>query len=95
MNWIEYEQPEGKKIPIWMRTLGASKESSDVFVPAAIAGDEQEVLLCAQIDAVLIAKDSDHYYVPASWLSNTYPDTKALCDLMVAQARKSLSPNDA
>lgn len=89
MKWIEYQQPDGKRIPAWKRTLGISEETGEVFVPAAMAG-EQNVLLCASYDGTAVATNHSHLYVPASWLSREFPDTKELCDIMTARARETL-----
>lgn len=90
MKWIEYEQNDGKHIPAWMRTLGVSEETGEVFVPAAMAGNEQNVLLCTAYDGTIVASNHNHVYVPASWLSREFPDTKELCDIMVTRARETL-----
>ncbi|WP_440985135.1 hypothetical protein ACQHIH_18580 [Xanthomonas sontii] len=89
MKWIEYKQQDGKLIPAWKRTLGVSEETGEVFVPAAMAG-EQDVLLCAAYDGTTVASNHNHVYVPASWLSREFPDTKELCDIMVTRAREAL-----
>jgi len=90
MNWFEQEQPEGKKIPKWMRTFGVSENGGEVFVPAAIAGNEQKIFLCVAYDGTPSAQNHKHLYVPASWLSKEFPDTKELCDLIIARAREAM-----
>jgi hypothetical protein len=88
MNWFELEQPEGKKLPAWRRTFGVSEEGNEVFVPAAIAGNEQKVFLCVNYDGTPFAHVHNHVYVPAIWLSKEFPDTKELCNIIIARAHE-------
>ncbi|MNV27958.1 hypothetical protein D3C71_1191280 [compost metagenome] len=89
MRWIEFQQLDGKRHPAWKRTLGVSEETGEVFVPAAMAG-EQNVLLCAAYDGTTVASNHGHVYVPASWLSREFPATKDLCELMVIRGRQAM-----
>lgn len=89
MKWIEYQETEKGRIPVWKRTLGVSEDTGEVFVPGAMAGEEQ-VQLCAAFDGTTIASNHGHIYVPANWLSREFPSTKELCDIMTARARETL-----
>ena len=90
MDWIEFEQPSGKKIPRWKRTLGFDKSTGEVFVPAAIAGNEQNVLLCALYDGTRAAEFHKHMYFPANWVAKEFPKTAEICNAMIEAARKSI-----
>ena len=90
MEWLEWEQLPGKRFPRWKRTLGFEKESGEVFVPAAIARSEKEVHLCALYDGTRVAVTHKHLYVPASWISKEFPETKEIVDVMVESAKKSI-----
>lgn len=59
-----------------------------MFVPAAIAGNEQKVVLCAAYDGTSVAHIHNHAYVPASWLSSEFPDTRELCSIIIARAHE-------
>lgn len=82
MFWIEMEQPEGKKLPKWVRSCGISNDGMTVFVPAAIAGNEEEVMLCTLYDSTPSISYLKHTYVPSSWLAVEYPKTQELVELM-------------
>ena len=81
MIWLEVENPEGKKIPKWMRTLGISAEQT-VFVPAAIGGNELTVSLCTAYDGTAMVTYRNHVFVPSAWLSKEFPDARELCEVM-------------
>ncbi|PHN33537.1 hypothetical protein [Pseudomonas sp. ICMP 561] len=81
MIWLEIENPEGKKIPKWMRTLGVSEDHS-IFVPAAIGGNEMSVSLCTAYDGTAMVTYRNRVFVPSTWMSKEFPDTRELCEVM-------------
>lgn len=89
MKWIEYQQSEGERIPVWKRRLDVSEESGEVFVPAAMAGELTD-LLCSMYDVTTDVNNHHHAYAPVIWLAREFPNTKALCDIMTARARQTL-----
>ena len=93
MQWVEMENPEGKKIPKWKRSAGFSNEST-VFVPAAIAGSENEVYLCAAYDGTQTVTYLNHIYVPAEWLGSEFSDTAAICEIMSKNIRDICSQHN-
>ncbi|RUO42630.1 hypothetical protein [Idiomarina aquatica] len=87
MFWIEMEKPEGTRMPKWQRSAAISDEGI-VFVPAAIAGNEQEVFLCANFDGTPITNYLKHLFVPAKWLSKEFPETKEVCDIISSKVKE-------
>ncbi len=92
MLWIEMGSPDDKKIPKWKRSVGLSNESV-VFVPAAIAGNENNVYLCAAYDASQTVRYLNHIYVSADWLAIEFPNTKAVCETISIKVREICSQN--
>lgn len=90
MRLIEFEQSSGKRHPKWMRTLVISDDGDEVFVPAAIAGNEDNVYLCTLFDGTATVSAHNHLYVPADWLAKEFPKAKELCEIMKASAKASL-----
>lgn len=62
------------KFPEWFRTAGVSHDR-EVFLPAALAGDEKAIFLAAGWDGnVPIFMSKWHLYVPVEWLKKEYPE---------------------
>lgn len=93
MFWIEMEKPEGTRMPKWQRSAAISDEGI-VFVPAAIAGNEQEVFLCANFDATSIVNYLNHLFVPADWLAKEFPETKEICDVVSSKVKEIYVSSD-
>lgn len=64
-----------------MMTVGVS-DTGVVFVPAAITGRGQEVLLCTAYDGTPSATYRDHVFVPSTWLATEFADFRDLCEVM-------------
>lgn len=90
MIWLEIENPEGKKIPKWIRTLGISTEQT-IFVPAAIGGNEMTVSLCTAYDGTAMVTYRNHVFVPSAWLSKEFPDARELCEVMENWAAEQIA----
>lgn len=90
IRWVRFEQLEEKKLPLWLRTIAVALDGSEVFVPAAIGGNEDAVILCAAWDGAAFVRRLGHVYVPTSWLAIEFPDSSVLCELAAARARESL-----
>lgn len=67
--------------PRWLASAAMAPDGT-VFVPAAYAGDEHKVKLCAVFDGETILEKGGHIYVPSGWLAREYPDTADLCELI-------------
>jgi hypothetical protein len=74
MQWFAVKRPQGTREPQW-KFCAAIDAEGIVFAPAAIAGNEQAVLLCAAYDGVSAVINKRHVYLPTTWLANEYPDT--------------------
>lgn len=90
MIWLESENVVGKNFPKWVRSVGISEDGT-VFVPAAIAGNEQEVFLCTAYDGAAVATYRNHVFVPATWLAKEFPDAKELCEIMENRAKAEIA----
>lgn len=78
MKTYTVENPEGKRLPAWARTAFVDDDGV-IFAPAAIAGNERAVLLCAMQDGVPLMSDKGHTYVPTSWIAQEYPSQLGTC----------------
>jgi hypothetical protein len=65
-------------VPGWKRS--ACLCGGEVYIPAAVLGDERRVLLHLIADGVGFVRDSGHTYVPASWAKRGYPAEVELVD---------------
>jgi hypothetical protein len=86
--WYEVDPPPGRKVPHWQRRVARAADGT-VFVPAAIAGREQAIALCAGFDGVPAIVEAGHVYLPVCWLALEYPDVAELCariGSMIAEA---------
>lgn len=91
MIWLETETPSGKKkLPRWVRSMGISDDGV-VFVPAAMAGNEQAVFLCTAYDGTASVTYLNHVFVSSTWLAKEYPDTRELCEIMENRARAEIA----
>lgn len=89
VHWFEFGPPD-TDIPAWKRTAGVAQEGR-IFVPAAMAGNEDEVHRCTMYDGTPTATYHGHIFVPADWLSKEFPDTKEMCDVVRAAMRRTIS----
>jgi hypothetical protein len=60
----------------------------EVFVPAAIAGDEDRAFLLAILDNVAFIKNTGRIFLPASWLRRQYRDLAEVIDNIVRSVRE-------
>lgn len=93
MIWIEAENTTNKQIPKWCRTSGMSKDNI-VFVPAGVGGiDEKQVHLCSLYDSTPCVVYLNHYYVPAKWLGEEFPEIKEHCEMIEIWTRDYIAKN--
>lgn len=92
INWFAVSNPENKRFPEWRRTFGISS-AGEVFVPAAMAGDETEmnVVLCACGDGQGTAVHLEHHFVPSHWLKREFPKHSELIEIIEGRAQAALS----
>jgi len=73
VQFREMDVQDGRKLTAWQRSYGVS-EDGEFYVPAAIAGDEQKVMMCASYDGISVASYKGHLYVPLTWAKKEFPD---------------------
>lgn len=73
IHFYELEKQEGVTLTLWKRSFGISTDG-EFYVPAALAGDEQKVMMCASYDGIGIATYRKHLYIPLTWAKKEYPD---------------------
>jgi hypothetical protein len=72
IEWFSVERPQGTQEPRW-KFCAAIDAEGIVFAPAAIAGNEQAVMLCAAFDGIPAVISKHHVYLPTTWLADNYP----------------------
>ena len=87
MKYIEIDQPSGKRIAKWMRTVCIS-EDGIIFVPSCIASSDSEIMLCASFDGTPIVNYLNHVFVPSTWMSVEFPKTKEVCVVIEAKVKE-------
>jgi hypothetical protein len=83
MDWFSVKPP-GTREPEW-KFCAAIDDNGAVFAPAAIAGNEQSVMLCAAFDGISAVINKRHIYLPTEWLAKEYP---AMADVFSAIERR-------
>lgn len=92
ISWYAVPSPELKRVPEWRRSYGID-DGGKVFVPAAMSGDDNELIvqLCAANDGQATALHLDHHYVPSKWLKQEFPKHRELIELLEANAADALA----
>lgn len=88
IHWFCVSNPDGKSFPERRRSFGVS-DNGEVFVPAAMAGEETEmnVTLCASGGGQSTAMHLDHHFVPSDWLKREFPKHFELIEMIEARAQ--------
>jgi hypothetical protein len=73
IEWFEsdanhWKEVTGKNIPKWKRSAGLDDDGT-IFIPAMIASNEINVMMCAGFDGTEVVKYLDHLYVPSDWMA--------------------------
>ena len=75
--WTTVANPEGQKIPLYMRKAAYHPEEHEVYLPAAGTGvSEMIVQVLAMGDGQAVFQECGHAYVSASWIKEMWPKTK-------------------
>lgn len=92
IRWFSVPNLEHKCFPEWRRSFGISDEG-DVFMPAAMAGDDTEmhVMLCAAAEGQVTAVHLDHHFVPIGWLKREFPKHFELIEIIDARAQLTMA----
>lgn len=72
VQFREMEAQEGRKMPAWQLAYGVD-EDGEFYLPGAIAGDEQKVMMSASFDGISVVTYKGHLYVPLSWAKKEFP----------------------
>lgn len=81
IEWLEVPNPQGANIPAWKRSVGLDGTGT-LLIPAAIAGNEERVLLCAMYDGTKYVNFKNHAYLPSDWLAREFPECRDICVIM-------------
>jgi hypothetical protein len=88
-------EDEGKKLPLWKRTVIVDEQTGEIYAPAAACPvGEEAVFYCCGFDGVLVMRHRNHLFVPLSWLEREYPSWKELYDRMRANVEKFVVANN-
>jgi len=83
------DKPAGApKTPQWLLTAFRADDGT-VYAPAAAAGREKEVLLCAGFDGVGMYVSRNHVYLPVAWLRSEYPSLSVMWDAIERRAQEA------
>lgn len=88
--WVtaEANMPKNARSPRWMLSAGYS--AGEVFVPAAVGGNENQVALCAMHDGVALITCWKHVYVPATWAKREFPKEADVIELIERRVQERL-----
>ncbi len=84
MNWVEIEHHTDGTDK--RRYFAAVSGFGNVFVPATLAGSEQEIYLASLEDDVRSFRNWRLLYVPAEWLVKAFPHCSELCQQIQGKA---------
>ncbi len=73
--------------PKWTRTACLA-ENGDVYMPAAVAGNERTVFLCAAYDGEPVTVRAKHLFVRTKWVASEYPKIADLAQKIEARVRE-------
>jgi hypothetical protein len=73
--------------PDWARSAVIDADGV-VYVPAAIGGNEDNVLICAVWENVTSIYSDGHLYLPSEWMAREYPDMADIVRLVESRVRE-------
>lgn len=86
MKWFAIDDPRCAALPDGMRDIGYSRDEGELFVAAALGGEEAEVLQRAARDGIGVRHRDQRAYVPAQWLETHFPSARDACRMLAAVA---------
>ena len=81
MRRFEVYAPGPNNLPLWARTGFFHDANSTLYVPSALGGNEVAVANQADEDGVGKHDWDGHHFVPAGWLSRSYPQAAKLVEV--------------
>ena len=91
LHWYQIDNPKGQTVPRWQCQAACAADGT-IFAPAAIAGNETAVFLCAGYDGVPCVVDAKHVYLPTDWLAREYPAVRDICAVIEKRVREAELP---
>jgi hypothetical protein len=99
MRGYTFDAP-GVDLPQWLRRILITDDGA-TYIPAAVAGDERHIAMCAAFDGCSIALDAPrgqrrHVYLPTYWIAAEYPHLAEVCaaaEMKAAQIRTAEAAN--
>lgn len=86
--WVMTEKGK-ERLPKWARSA-AVRSDGTVFLPAAYAGNENMVFLCAGYDGdVPVLSANHHLYIPTWWIAREYPELRERLEAIERNAQKT------
>ena len=82
LQWAEFTKDVGQEIPDWIR-LAAIDPQGEAYLPLGIATGEMfahVAAVAAASDGIEVLQTLDHYYAPASWMRQRFPDLAGVID---------------
>jgi hypothetical protein len=76
--WMEVPDTAVGRSPAWMRRVGLAPDRT-IYLPAAFAGDEQEMAERASRESQYAVVYLHHAFAPADWIARVAPDKADLC----------------
>lgn len=71
--WIEFENPKGRRIPKWQRTVGLTKDLNVLLPIDAFTNMPDVASVMASEDGVPRHVKDGYVYVPAVWAIGMFP----------------------
>jgi hypothetical protein len=76
--WVEVPSRAVGRSPAWMRRVGLAPDGT-IYLPAAFAGDEQEMAARAIREGQFPVAHMRHTFAPSDWIARAAPDKADLC----------------
>jgi hypothetical protein len=87
-TWYVFANPGTKQWPQWARQC-ALDANGDLWLPAALGGNEMVVVLACGFDGETVVTESEHAYVRAAWLEKEFPKLGTIARRIVARLEAS------
>jgi hypothetical protein len=83
-----------KQIPEWIRSTLLADDNV-IYVPAAFAGEEDEVFMLARLARIDFIREFDHIYLPIDYLKTHYPNMSEHWNRIECSVKNALETNKA
>lgn len=86
IEWFTVQPKKRLKGERWQRTAGLD-HAGQIWVPAAVAGNERSVMLCASFDNEPAIFREHHLFLRATWLRREFPRAADILDVIEARIK--------